>query len=364
MNKKIIVALLFVASIFGADCWALNRPLKILHMSFHQGCINDVEEMARELGIEVTSWFVQAHPRVEYDGETRLTNAIYNVTHDRAQKVWDINKEYFEEFDVIITSDTAPLSRIFVQNDFKKPLIVWICNRFDYADGETARGFPDREYYDLFRKAATMPNVRIVSYTPYEHVYARRRGVEVGTLTINPVGRLPIAWDESKSSIPKHIKKSEHLFLYPRLDGQHQVNFIQKACAEVGLKVYHGQYNGPEDLTGFKGVLYFPYAWSNLALFEDLQQGIVHFVPSEKFVKELGHRVRTVTLSEFELCDWWAPEFRQFLVYFDSWQDLKNKVATTNYAKLSAKVRAGGAAHRAEMLNRWQQIFDELSKQL
>jgi hypothetical protein len=369
MNKRIIVALLFVASIFGADCWALDRPLKILHMSFHRGCLNDIDEVGRELGLDITRWFVQDDcPRTLYDGEERLTNSIYNVTHERAQKVWDINKEYFDQFDVIITSDTAPLSRIFVQNGWKKPLIIWICNRFDYADGETSHGrFPDREYYDLFRKAATMPNVRIVSYTPYEHVYARRRGVEIGTLTINPIGRLPIPFDESKSSIPKHIKKSDNLFLYPRMDGQYQVDFIQKSCAEVGLKTYHGQYNGPEDLTGFKGVLYFPYQWSNLALFENMQQGIVHFVPSESFIKQLVSQrkpVRHTTLSEFELCDWYAPEFRDHIVYFDSWEDLKYKVDTIKYGVLSIKVRAAGAAHRAEMLNRWQQVFDELSDQL
>ncbi len=364
MKKKIIVALLFVASIFGADCWASNRPLKILHMSFNCDCINDIDEMGRELGLDITHWDVQDdRPRKLYDGEERLTNSIYNVTRERAQKVWDINKEYFEKFDIIITSDTAPLSRIFVQNGWKKPLIIWLCNRFDYADAATARGFPDAEYYDLFREAATMPNVRIVSYTPFEHVYARRKGVEVGTLTINPICRLPIPFDESKSSIPKNIKKSEHLFLYPRLE-QRQINLIQKSCAQIGLKVYHGQYNGPEDLTGFKGVLYFPYAWSNLELFEGLQQGIVYFVPSEKFVKRLSGRVPLITVSDFELCDWWSPEFRQCIIYFDSWKDLKRKVDITKHRVLSAKIRATGAAHRAEMLNRWQQVFNELSAQL
>jgi hypothetical protein len=150
------------------------------------------------------------------------------------------------------------------------------------------------------------------------------------------------------------------MFLYPRLGTQAAVDFIESACQRHGIKVHHGTYNGPEDLAGFKGVLYFPYAWSNLALFENLQQGIVHFVPSEEFIKQSASHIRVFTTTEFELCDWWAPEFREYLVYFDSFADLKHKIETTDFNTLKQKIRAAGATHRAEMLRRWSQVFEEL----
>ena len=63
-----------------------------------------------------------------------MGNAVYNIGHQRAETVWNRHKDYFDKFDVIVTSDTAPLSRIFLQNGWRKPLIIWVCNRFDYCD--------------------------------------------------------------------------------------------------------------------------------------------------------------------------------------------------------------------------------------
>lgn len=360
----LLIATALVTILLSSNVRAEVRSLKILHTSLHAGCIKDIEEVGRALGLNITPWLIQKdRPRIAYDGEEKLTNDIYNITPERAKKIWELNQEYFDQFDAVITSDTAPLSRIFLQNGWKKPLIIWVCNRFDYADGETAQGrFPDAEYYDLFRAAAAMPNVRIISYTPYEHVYARRKGVEIGTLTINPVGRLPLVFNDEMSAIPRHVSKADTIFLFPRLENQAAVDLIQAALLEKGIATYHGAYNGPEDLAGFKGVLYFPYAWSNLALFENLQQGIVHFVPSEKFVERAKSPIRVVTSTEFELCDWWAPEFREHLVYFDSFEDLQQKIENTNYDDLKQQIRRAGASHRANMLERWRQVIEGLGK--
>ena len=44
----------------------------------------------------------------EFDGISS-GNALYNVGHERAQNIWNKHKDYFNQFDAIITSDTAPL---------------------------------------------------------------------------------------------------------------------------------------------------------------------------------------------------------------------------------------------------------------
>lgn len=333
---------------------------KILHISFHKGCIKDFEEVAHELSLNVTSWYI--HDNVDdFDGVSR-GNVIYNISHKRAQRVWERHKEYFNSFDMIITSDTAPLSRIFLQNNWKKPLIIWVCNRFDYSDCGTREGdFPDAEYYDLFKKATKMKNVRIVAYTPYEHVYMREKGINAGSLTIKPIGSLEEGMRSgSKSAIPETIDQKNVLFIYPRLDSEDQLKYVEQRCASVGLKTYSGAYNGPNDLEGFKGIIYFPYAWSNLALFENLQRGIIHFVPTERFVRELGSKVRNCTVQRFELVEWYMPEYRPYLVYFDSWQDLKNKV-NQDYSALQKEICKAGAGHRQEMLHRWDRLFAGLT---
>ena len=152
---KRFFGILFLLSIFNVAARDI-AGLKVLHLNFHLGCSKDFEEVGKELGLDVTTWYVLAAdlPREHFDGKTR-GNAVYNISHERALNVWNKHKDYFETFDVIVTSDTAPLSRIFLQNGWKKPLLIWVCNRFDYYDGETYDGkFPDQEYYNLIRKAA------------------------------------------------------------------------------------------------------------------------------------------------------------------------------------------------------------------
>jgi hypothetical protein len=89
-----------------AEALDRHRPLKVLHMALHKGCINDFAEVARELSLDLTSWFIQDDP-VRFDKHAR-GNAIYNIGHDRAKRVWENNKDYFNQFDVIVTSDPAP----------------------------------------------------------------------------------------------------------------------------------------------------------------------------------------------------------------------------------------------------------------
>jgi hypothetical protein len=60
-----------------------------------------------------------------------------------------------QAYDVVITSDTAPISRVFLeaQRWEDKSLIVWVCNRFDYSHRPAAHGFPDATFYRLMQVA-------------------------------------------------------------------------------------------------------------------------------------------------------------------------------------------------------------------
>lgn len=364
MKIILLLLILFCNSLAAQD----QSSLKILHMSLHRGCIKDFEEVGKELGLDLVSWYLHNNPE-QFEGG-RPGNNIYNIGPARAARVWEKNKDYFEQFDVIVTSDTAPLARIFLQNNWQKPLIIWVCNRFDYANlGLQDEQFPDKAYYELFRKAATMPNVKIISYTPYEHFYAKNTaGIDIGTRTIKPIGILekPITKD-FESAIPKEIIKEETLFLYPRMDVP-QLRWIQNLCKIIHIDTYTGDYNGPEDLKDFKAVLFFPYAWSNLALFENIQRGIIHFVPSEYFIRELYREkapIRFFSLDDLHLCEWYCEEYRDLFIYFHSWDDLAKKVRRLeNVPEFRKKIRDFGKEHRAKMLAEWKMVFQECTEYL
>lgn len=343
--------------------------IKLLHVGFHTGCLKDFEDVVQSLAakgfnIDLTSWNIAAMtPRTNFDGSTK-GNAIWNISRKRADAVWFRHKDFFEQFDIIMTSDTAPLSRIFLQdNHWKKPLIIWVCNRFDYVDAPTRDStFPDREYYQLFQEAVHRQNVHIIPYTDYEWYYAERKGLNIGRRTIRPIGSMDDSYRIGQASlIPDTINPEKTLFIYPRLD-QRQMNFAKGVCDSLGINAYSGKYNGPGELATYKAVLYFPYAWSNLALYENLNRGIIHLVPSIKFVKELlsKHKpIRTYTTNLFELGEWYKDEYKNVIIYFDSWEDLKEKFEGIDYASMQEKIKAFGMRHRTQVLAKWESIFEE-----
>ncbi|MFC1842086.1 class I SAM-dependent methyltransferase [Candidatus Dependentiae bacterium] len=370
--KKLFISIFAGALIFFSSTIISNdsnkvkgfSDLKILHLGFHKGCLNDFEEVCGELGLNVTSWYILSAdlPREHFDGAS-TGNKVYNIGHERAKRVWEKHKDYFDQFDVIVTSDTAPLSRIFLQNGWKKPLIIWACNRFDYCDwGSRDCVFPDQEYYNLMNKANNQENVKIIPYTDYEYIYAKRKNVNLGTRTIKPIGakEKEVGLD-FKSRIPEYIKKNETIFVYPRLPGN-VMRYVKNSCEKLGIKTFTGVYNGPEDLKGFKGIIYYPYAFSNLATFENFQRGLIHFVPSEKFIRsERAKRrpFRCCVSGNFKECEWYQDQYKDVIVYFDSWQDLKDKIDIIDYESLSKKIKAFGMNHRETMLQKWDVVFQE-----
>lgn len=369
LSAVVIVCFLILSSVVIVKGYCFKQkhgPLRVLHLSFHTGCIKDFEEVAKERGLDLTSWYILGD-RPRFDGYS-MGNAVYNIGHQRAETVWNRHKDYFDKFDVIVTSDTAPLSRIFLQNGWRKPLIIWVCNRFDYCDYASLDcSFPDKEYYDLFRKAAEMPNVKIVSYTPVEYLWAAAKGVQIGTFTIKPVGSQETSYRKGMQSlIPSEIDKNKTLFIPDYLAGN-QKTYVLDQCKLHKIPVYCGRYNGPYDLKDFKGIIYIPYQWSNLALFENIYNGLIHFVPSEKFVRETvgqGLPLRYCTLhpTYFQESEWYRKENEDLFVYFDSWNDLADKINSTHYEMLRERIKQFAMTHRETMLGRWKMVFDDCEK--
>ena len=366
MNYSILWLLILTYTV-GICSGELSNDHKVLHLSFHQGCIEEFAEVGKELGLQLTSWFILSDSS-RFDGITK-SNDIYNINHKRAERIWNLHKEYFDQFDAVVTSDTAPLSRIFLQNGWSKPLIIWVCNRFDYADTSIQEyHFPDQEYYELFKKATTMPNVKIISYTPYEYIHAAQKGVNIGTFTIKPIGKCENHYrNGDQSYIPSDIDKSKTIFLHPRFFGC-PIERIKQLLNDNEIPFYFGTYNGPYDLKDFKGILSFPYAWSTLSMFENIQNGLVHFVPSETFMLELlktGWAKHQSIASNFrshffKVSELYLEENKPVIVYFDSWQDLKNKINSLNYTSMHTRILQFADQHKTTMLNRWQDVFNYL----
>ncbi len=324
--------------------------MKILHISFHLGAHNDLTYISKKLNHKLSF--------MAFDDGTK---GKYNIGHDRAEKYWNKHKEYFNTFDLIITSDTAPISRVFLQNNWTKRLIIWINNRFDYCDMATNDcNFPDKEYYELFKKATTMDNVSIIGYTPFENYYCKYiRNIDIGDVVIKPIGKVSNVY--SSTNMTKVKDKKDTFFVGP----YHNDNIMMKLAdqlREMNIPIYNGRFNGPCDLAEFKGVVHIPYAWSNYSFFEAFHLGILYFIPSKEFLIKL-RKDRDFFWSPpyreevLELAEWYNSEYKDLLVYFNSWNDLKIKLYTTNYKKRKENLKEYGKLHEKIFLAKWIEVL-------
>lgn len=325
--------------------------MKILHIGFHRGCQNDIEYICNKLGHELSF--------MEFDDGVTKNNAKYNIGHKRANDCWNKYKDYFYTFDAIITSDTCPISRVFLQNNFEKKLIIWVCNRFDYYDAQSLDcDFPDTEYYDLIRDTKNRKNVTIAGYTPFENYYAKHiRNVDFGDLVIKPIGKVSSVYSNITTT---KIPNKSQLFAIPQYHNDTIMINLSQKLSSLNIPNYNGRYNGPVDLKEFKGVIHIPYAWSNLALYESIHFGILYFIPSKEFLIELKkdkdffwsppYREEVLDISE-----WYCDENKELFIYFNSWEDLLDKINLSYYKR---KLIEFGEKHEEKYLNIWNNLLN------
>jgi hypothetical protein len=285
--------------------------MRVLHVTYHTGCVISLDYIFKKLG---------------YNIETQRATWNYNISQDLADSIWNQNRDYYNSFDCIITSDTAPLSRIFLREDFKGKLIIWVCNRFDYCDNATNTvNFPDPGYYQLFTQALHRPNTFIRSYTKFEHEYAKKyRGILWDHEVFRPASSFVAT--QTSDFFPNGQKKSE-TFLITRYHNDNIYIDLKQKCDTLGIPCWRGEYNGPSDLIGIKGIIHIPYAWSNLAIFENWSIGNIYLIPSKDFLLDLARKPNFFWSPPFDVefiesSEWYLPQHSDFFIYFNSFEHL------------------------------------------
>ena len=334
--------------------------MKFLHVNFHKGCELDIEYVFNKLGHTVQSWRFD-------DGETQ-GNDIYKINYLRAQKCWEKYKDFFNTFDGIITSDTCPTSRPFLQNNWSKLLIIWVCNRFDYqVEG-------DELFYDLLRSIPNRKNVYIAGNTQIENIYSKQiRNVDITNEVIKP---------HCKNLVSSHLFKTynpedEDKFFIPTYENETKFMNLSQKANELGIKNNNGERfkNHVSDLLEYKGIICLPYAWSTIIFFEVMQLGIIYFIPTPRFLLELSKSDKYLIQRYWfqppynrdenllKAAEWYCDEHKDLIIYFDSWEDLQEKIKTTDYTNQTKKILEYAEKHSQITLSKWNNIItDYLNK--
>jgi hypothetical protein len=323
----------------------------VAHLSNHDGCIADFEYVAGELDLEVRPF--------RYDDG-------YNIGPERARRSWELWRERLTAADVVLVSDTAPLARIILErlDEFAGHVVVWVCNRFDYADQATNDcGFPDPDYYELVRRCAGHERVHIAPNTAFEIEYARGKGVDLGERVIKPQGRRRAS--AQRPRVSPGIDRSATVYVPPYHNDSVFMDLASR-CEALGAPAWCGRYHHPEDLSEFRAIVHIPYAWSTIAFFERLAAAIPTFIPSPKLLLEMWRQPNffwpdSQRLDELlTISEWYAPEHDGLLVHFDSFEDLGEKLRELDLEPVRERMRSFAERHAIRTCAAWSELFDEI----
>lgn len=290
--------------------------MNILHLTFSHECNDEVMHLCTSNGMNMSYLY--------YDDGTR---SKYNISRDKALGYYQKHKDYLESFDAIVVSETTAISRVFLENNYSKLLLIWVHNRFDYYDAASNDcGFPDPGYYELMRKAHTdMPNVRFAFSTQFEKVYMEDKlGIPCPGPIIKPTGFL--------YTYP--LRTRLHADTYFIGDFHNVTNMInlKEELTEAGLKAHQERISDPRKLRHYKGLVHIPNSWTSILLFRCIFMNVPIYLPTKRFLFELRNKNRRnffwhppFAEDKIEMSEWYNTNMAKYFIYFDSFEELRKK---------------------------------------
>ncbi len=308
--------------------------MRILHLSFHIGCVRDIAYIGEVLGHQVD--FI---PQL---GSLNLLGGARAISKDEACSIWVAYKDIFNSYDVIITSDIVALSRIFLENqaEVAPRIIIWICNRLSICMDR------EEEFFKLLRSAPT-PKFTIVPYTEFERIWAGHLGIFVTEETIQPCGKTPSQAEKidlvfrtavevlHTGELLEDISDSDAAETFAILNYGNSRDFIdlEKKLLDAGVKAVRRSFRDLRTLRRFRGIIHLPDAFSKFLAAELLHMAVPVFVPSPRFLMDLvrspGYFFNIygyggqLSADHVCLCDWY--NYSGGRVYFESFDDLVGK---------------------------------------
>jgi len=301
----------------------------------------------------------------------------YNVSKDWAQQYYDSNRDEINSFDIVVTSDTAPLSRIFLQNvsDLEPRLVVWICNRFDYMI------WGDVEFYSLVQTALKRKDSKVlfIPYTEYEKGDSRvRLSINIDkTSTITPHGlQLSTKVIEDKAaeiyglnSNSEEKNLNQTIFVTRYANDQSYVN-TPAILKRRDVPHISGSYTHPKQLASYAAVVTFPDAMSKFLTFETIQYGIPVVLPSISWLRKLaagnyflnGDNQGGKPIAEYWFQNEWY-RFPECRIYVDNEDDLAQvalELSRGTYPgleQLRTEMAARGEQLRRSVIAKWGIVF-------
>lgn len=344
--------------------------MKVLHLSFHYGCVNDIQNVFEKLGHEVTFQFLKGQ-------------VPYAIDFSRANQMWESQKEYYNTFDIVLTSDTVALSYPFLLHlaELKPHLIVLNCNRFTYAMEH------DYVFMNKLREvqndSSYLSKVTFIPYTDFERVWCGVHQVFLHERAIMPVGKYTQHMNDAadiKASFQDletqyKTESDDNTVFLQRYHNHHRFMDLAHMLHCNRVSCVRGSYLNIDELTKYKAVVVLPDQFSKYFTFESIQAGLVVLLPSTKFLMQLveqgGYYFSVegsggrLTKEYVNLCEWTKyPEAR---IHFDSFDDMIAKIHSLTPELLEEKkqwCRFYADAIESEHMLQWKNVLAKVERHI
>ena len=300
----------------------------------------------------------------------------YRITSSLAENTWNKNKDFYNTFDVILTTDTVSLSYIFLRHlsDLKPHLIILNCNRFNY-DMEN-----EHEFLSLLQSASKkLDKMTYLPYTDFERVWCGIHGVFLHERAIMPVGDYKEHIKDPQDTIERFAgldtkwrtrSQSETIFLQ-NYHNHHRFMNLSEYLHDRNVSVDYGSYMDINDLKAYKAIVVLPDQFSKYFTFESVQKELVVILPSQRFLMDLVTRngyyfnvegsSGRLTSNYVNMCEWYKyPESRIYFDSFDEMIDIINNLDETKLEKIKEWCRFYGKVIREEHTLQWKHILDKI----
>ncbi|KAJ3206355.1 hypothetical protein HDU82_004557 [Entophlyctis luteolus] len=347
-----------------------NKGFKVLYYNTHGGCNENMKAVMTYLNLPLDTF-----------NPMQVSN--YGMTRRKAEYL--INTGHVEmicaAYDVQRQQHGGRR-----RSCARTKVVVEITNRFDWGVRDVAA------YHALLRALAGATPTRLrarlfwVANNNFDKAYAQWRLQTPMPFmrVLRPLGAAAAAspaypWDLPAQS-PRTIAAQLH---HSAVLAGVQTNYsLDLVVFPLGHK-----YGGPKNLLKFKAWLEFPYQFSTMKFYENIAHGVPQLFPSPRLLDELystGVHVllNTSMLKEMSTedtsafptingfpswsgaMDHFAPEFSDYVYYFDSLEELKQLSSLSEERLDSKNVRTRGPKfyeeYRREILIGWEALFNEM----
>ena len=325
---------------------ANTKPLNILLVNYHRGVENEIHAVLKA----VLAPFHQTVHFTHTRGIGDLTD--FAVTEAASKEWYPLHEDHCNSsiYDLIIVGDVVTYSRPYLQSLCKTNIILYITNRFDFGI------WGDPEWAPVVESASRWPNVRVIVNNYDEYRYSLLyRNIDIHIYAYAPSTGLISDTAErllATSQVDWSRVDENELLILDRAGQRRLLDLLREKNIPVPFLI--SNYGGPLDLVG-RIMLHIPYQVNTMALFENLNAGVLYVLPSKRlylrwlkegtFIMKNGEQDKDRGRREWtekELttyADWYRTDLSFLFFYFDELEDLAPGSAFRRMVEKNAKAK-------------------------